>query len=95
MNKHLPSCKSTLGHDAWERDFVPKIRDAKGRGEHVMLIPVLKNAASEFHDKASKHKAKAEKEEKEAQAKRYAEKRGANGKYVVILETLPLARWRR
>ena len=76
------------GLDDWEKDLATNIKYAKGSDESIMLLPVLKNAANKFHDKASKHKANAEKGEREARAKRYDEKIGTNGRYVVIWEAL-------
>ena len=45
-----------------------------------MLVAVLKNAAGKFHEQAGKHKAEAERKEREAQQKRYAEKGGGQWK---------------
>ena len=47
-----------------------KIGEAQERNANIMLAPVLRIAAAKFHEKANKHKEKADKEEREAQATR-------------------------
>ena len=53
-----------------------KIANDKNRNENPMLIPVLKNVASKFHEKAATHRRKAEQQEEKSNAERYAEKSG-------------------
>ena len=69
----IAKLRKHLGQDAWEKELVEKLQNTRCRDSEIMLIPVLRNAAGKFHEKAGRHKAKAEKEEREAQQKRYAE----------------------
>ena len=68
------------GKGDWENELVDKLVNTGGRDSDIMLVPVLKNAAGKYHEQAGKHKADAEKKEREAQQKRYAEKGGGQWK---------------
>ena len=57
-----------------EKDVVNKLEWAEKRNANNMMIPILKNAAKKYHEKAAIHRAKAKQEEQKNKDRRYAEK---------------------
>ena len=63
LNKHQ-------GEESWEKDVVNKLEGAEKRNTNDMMIPILKNAAKKYHEKAAIHRAKAEQEEQKKKDRR-------------------------
>ena len=49
----LAKLQTHIGKDKWEEELVRTIAENNNRDENHMFMPVLKNAASKFHDKAA------------------------------------------
>ena len=70
----IAKLRKHLSKDQWEQEAVDTFEFATNRNENVLMIPGLKRAAEKFHEKARKHKEKAEQEQTRKRAATYAEK---------------------
>ena len=68
-------------------DLMQKLEGTRDRNTNIMLVPVLRNAAAQYHAKAKTHRDKAENLEEQKRAARYNDKCGGNGRYVKTWET--------